>query len=407
MKKFISRFTRIAALACVISGFVVSSSHAQEVAVLPFPPEYRVVAKHLGQDMQTSPELFRNTKSPDELLDLMRSQIADLRAVRSSDSQINHAADAGQSAYAEELRYIEQVIQLPKPMSMEASAILANIRFFLGDVGGAVSTTMGDYDKQSARFAAANAFADACDRADGLDRRLIAIAQKYAAPMTPAANLFTVDIAAAWGPFGTHDWFMIYNAGPALDDCTIVVELTGKNGDTRKNVHFVEQLPSNKWMYAQYDLGQEWATGRPGLAFRKTVTDIQKATVSVWSPKLSTEMTYVYQGAEKDKDIAALCKTIKFTGSYQPFEGGVFWNTNRGAKFSLEGIAFLPKCQATVTFRKGSDMKQWRWDFDSWKQDEVKTFDGAGQLTFDPDYVDLSIAFPGTSYTQRTRLTVR
>ena len=176
-------------------------------------------------------------------------------------------------------------------------------------------------------------------------------------------------------------------------------------GDVRKNVHFVEHWPNKSWMYARYDPGQV-INGR--TTGRMTVIGIQKADVTVLSPQFSTKGTYIYQGAEKDLDIATFPgENLKFTGRYQPFEKGVFWNTERGAKFTLDGLPFLPQCRVTVTFRRGLQSKAWYWDFDNWRQGEEKTFNSpAGQLTFDPDNVDMAVSFPGTSYEPRVRLTV-
>ena len=171
----------------------------------------------------------------------------------------------------------------------------------------------------------------------------------------------------------------------------------------RKNVHFVEQLPSNTWMYARYDWGQELN----GRAIAHDSRRIQKVDVTVLSPTFSTKVTYVYQGAVKDKVIAKRCEEVKLTGNYQRFEPGTFWNTDRGVKFAIAG-ASLPQCRVTINFHSPSGSKSWYWDLNSWQQNEWKTFTPqAGQLTFDPDYVDVSIAFYGTSCKKEARLAVK
>jgi len=80
----------------------------------------------------------------------------------------------------------------------------------------------------------------------------------------------------------------------------------------------------------------------------------------------------------------------------------------RTTKFTLEGLSFIPKCGVNLTFRKGFVSKGWYWEFDYWKQGEEKTFSTpAGQLTFDPDYIDMSISFPGTSYKHNVTLNIK
>ncbi len=158
-------------------------------------------------------------------------------------------------------------------------------------------------------------------------------------------------------------------------------------------------------LYARYDAGKN-VNGR--IVNRETVYGIQKAELTIFSPQFSTKGTYVYQGINKDKHIAMICEDIKITGRYQPFEKGIVWNTERGAKFWLDGVGFIPKCQVTLTFRKGSESRSWDWNFDSWRKGEEKSFDTpVGQLTFDPDYIDMLISFPETSYKHDVDLTIK
>ena len=246
----------------------------------------------------------------------------------------------------------------------------------------------------------------AVDKADAAQMMRPRIAEKYAATPSGPNGQIVVDIDESWGWFGPNDWFYIYNAGPEdLEDCTIQVHLTGRTGQSRKNVHFIRHWPANSWMYVRYEPGQE-ILDHPE-AGRFTVTNIRKADVSIWSPKYTTTLTYVYQGAEKDKDIAERCKDLKFTGHYQPFVSGILWDTQRGAEFTLDGVASIPKCRVDVTFRNGSQTKAWYWKHDSWTKGKKKSFSTPkGDLTFDPSHIDMAISFPGTSYTHEVTLPV-
>jgi hypothetical protein len=91
---------------------------------------------------------------------------------------------------------------------------------------------------------------------------------------------------------------------------------------------------------------------------------------------------------------------------FRPFESGL-WDTQRGAFFTPDGVAFIPKCRVDVTFRRGSQSKGWYWEVDYWKKGEEKTFDTQkGQLLFDPYDIEVVISFPGTSYQYKATLVV-
>ena len=329
----------------------------------------------------------------------------ELRGISSSDRQITYIANEAEGAFSEAIRRLERISQLPKPPGAESIFFESFIHGFFGNPYYGYSLGKDADEKQKAIAVEAEAMIGAIDKADAVHQLLPKIAENYSASLGDSGDRISVDIAEAWGPVGPDDWFSIYNGGLPLDDCAIVVELTGVQGDIRKNVHFVEHWPGKSWMYARYNPGRV-INGRP--VGRMTVIGVQKADVTVLSPQFSTKGTYIYQGAEKDRDIATFCENLKFTGRYQPFEKGILWNTERGAKFTLDGLPFLPQCRVTVTFRTGFESKAWYWDFDSWRQGEEKTFNSpAGQLAFDPEHIDMSIEFPGTSYEHRVTLTVK
>jgi hypothetical protein len=210
------------------------------------------------------------------------------------------------------------------------------------------------------------------------------VAEKYAAPFSRNIGKIWVDFHESWGPVGPDDWLCLYNNGPDLEDCTILVELKGAKGDVRKNVHFLRKWSSDSWQYAIY------APGR-------TVYSVDTVDVTIFSPQYSTKIHYVYSGAEKDKDIADYCKDATFKWRYQPFEAGIIWNTDRGVVLTLDKIAFIPKCRVDVTFKSGRQSKGWYWEFDQWKRGETKTFSHR-DLNFDPDTIEVTVSFPGTNH---------
>lgn len=80
-----------------------------------------------------------------------------------------------------------------------------------------------------------------------------------------------VDYNGAWNAWGPHDWCDLYNGGGDITDCTVVVELKGAGGQTRKNVHYVPKRPGQSWLYARYEAGTEFNGRQFG---RTTVPDV-------------------------------------------------------------------------------------------------------------------------------------
>jgi hypothetical protein len=237
----------------------------------------------------------------------------------------------------------------------------------------------------------------AFDKADAAQQLLPKVAEKHSATFCDSTERITVVFQESWGSFGPYDWCLFLNRGEVLRDCTLVVQLTGASGEVRNNVHFLKDWPTNEWMYARYAPGEEILGRKVG---RMTFNKVKQLDVTIYSPQFATLIKYVYEGPEKDKHIAALCKDLKFTERFQPFVGGMIWDTKRGVYITLDGVEFIPKCRVDVTFRQGSQSKGLFWDVDDyWKKGEEKWFGTSkDELTFDPDNIDLAVSFPGTNY---------
>jgi hypothetical protein len=231
-------------------------------SVKPLPLEYRVLAEHLALEMKTSPNQFRDDKGMPEIISELHSAVIGLRAIQSSDTDITYIATLGQDGLSDAVSRLERINSMPKPPSdgeMLVSSFFAGM--LTGDpVSGALAGGAIGNDADQKRNAVASEvlglFA-AVDKADAAHMMLPKIAEKYAATPSSAAGRIVIDIDESWGGFGPNDWLSINNSGPALEDCTIQVQLTGSTGQVRKNVHFVRQWPTNTWMYARYEPGQE------------------------------------------------------------------------------------------------------------------------------------------------------
>lgn len=370
----------------------------------PLPPEYRTLARHLAAAMNPSRDQFRDDKGMAEILAAGHSAVMSLRGVESSDKDIMYIAALADSAYTEALAHLEQIRALPEPPGAEELLVSSLVDAVFGNLSGFYARSLKAQEKRHAIDAKTFPMLAAIEKGEAAQQMLPRVAEKYSAAFCDAAGRIAVDFDESWGWLGQHDWLRVHNRGPALEDCTIAVELTGASGEVKKNVHFVAMWPEDSSMYARYKAGDE-VLGRQ--VRRMTVTLVQKLDVTIYSPKFSTGIAYVYQGTEKDKDIAHRCKDLKFTGRYQPFQFGFFIDTQRGAEFTLDGVPFLPKCRVDLTFREGEQSKECSWELAYWKRHEAKSFKTVeGALTFDPTTIDMAISFPGSAYRHEVTLQV-
>ncbi|MHB1038380.1 MAG: hypothetical protein ACYC35_28055 [Pirellulales bacterium] len=351
--------------------------------------------------MEQSPDQLRDDKGLTAILADGHEAVMTLRNIKSSDRDITYIAEQAQGAFSDVVKRLEQINSLPKPPGEGELFASSFVDGFFLNFRGAYARGKDVEDKQMALKAEAEALLAAIQKADAARQLLPKVAEKYSASLCDSAERIGVDFDESWGCFGPHDWCFLDNRGPALQDCTIVVQLTGAKGDVRKNVHFVKEWPTNSRMYARYEGGQE-------TTFRQTVYKVQQMDVTIYSPQFATLIKYVYEGPEKDKDVAARCKALQFKGRYQPFVSGIVWDTQRGVYFTLDGVDLIPQCQVEITFRRGSESKGWSWDYDYWKKGDEKWFGTSKEeLTFEPDNIDITVSFPGTNYKHRATLAVK
>ena len=264
------------------------------------PPEYRTLAKHLGNDLKSSISDFRDSKSLKDVLAEGHAAVLDLKGIGSSDREIQYLAAQGAKAYSDALSRLERIDALPKPRGAVGLMAESFVHGLYGNVyAGFVLGTEAEA-KQRAILDEFAAFASAVERADAAHLLLPRVAERYAAPASPNNGRVAIDFDEAWNAWGPHDWCRLYNSGDDLEDCTVVVDLKGAGGQSRRNVHFVPRWPGKTWLVARYDPGKQVGERQFG---RMTVRGVETVDVRFLSPAFSTEVAYVYAGAEKTKDI--------------------------------------------------------------------------------------------------------
>jgi len=272
------------------------------------PPEYRTLAGHLGQSLKPNVNDFRDDKSTTDIVAEGHAAILDLRAIKSSDTDIGYIASQGATAYGDAVSRMERINALPKPPSAGSLFVESFVHGLYGNVYAGYALGADADSKQKAILDEVTGLVAAIEKADATHLLLPRVAERYAAPVSPAPGRVMVDLDESWNAWGPHDWLSLYNAGGDIEDCTVVVDLKGVAGQSRRNVHFVKKWAGKSWLYARYDPGTAIGERRVG---RMTVTDVASIGVRVLSPQFSTELQYTYAGAEKAKDVARRIADVK------------------------------------------------------------------------------------------------
>jgi len=221
------------------------------------PPEYRTLARNLGQPIEPAREALPDSEELD-LADLLVEAdriVLELQEIQSDDRQITYLAQQTEAVIVDMTKRIRRIenMPVPSPVNLFVGSFICG---FMGDpvVGPTLlgANAMKQYEDL---LAEARRVIPLLNRADGLHRLLPQIARKYSPPTTATSDRIAVDFDEAWGPVGPHDWLILTNSGPELTDCTILVELTCASGQVRKNVHFADYWAADTPMYARYEMG--------------------------------------------------------------------------------------------------------------------------------------------------------
>lgn len=358
--------------------------------------DYRTIAKVLAQETKNSKQAFIEKKEMVEIIAEGQAAILDLRSIKTSDNEISFIAAQGESAMVEVVRRMETLNALPKPPSAASVVFESFIHGLYGNIFAGYAIGTDADNKQTAINNELIGLIAAMEKADAAHILLARVAEKLAAPKTSNSNRIMVNFEDIWGGSDSHHWLNLKNNGSEIQDCTILVEITGDQGEVRKNVHFVPKWAGDSRIYCRYDVGKTILDKSVG---KQSVINTSKIDISIFSPNFSTKFTYNHEGLERNKHIQVLCDKTKFIGRYRPFKGGIIWDDQRAAYFKLDdGIDWLPKCQVEICFKKGSTAKTWLWEFDQWKKGEEKFFQTPkGELTFDPDIITFLVTFPNTN----------
>lgn len=407
----------VIALFCAVVGLPRDASSASEAAAAPkaLPPEYRALAKILARPMDLASVSKAATQPTPNLTDAMaqaHASIIDLRQIHSSDDGINQVASMAIDATEDLTKRIEDLdfALLSKPKHgaspaakssiLEALPLLSPHHLLLHALGSMLSFEQEqNAESKSWKAGVQTDLAHIVEDSHQLDAAamlLPKIAAPYSAPVSPNDSRVTLHFAEAWGPL-SDDVLELVNSGSDLEDCTIAVELTGANGESRTNVHFVPKWESKGILVARYSPGQ---TVLDQTLDKTTISGARSVTVSIQSPSYSTRVMYAFNSKDHDKTISSICKNLKLIGAYSK-KDHILSGPTYEATITLDGLASIPAGQIDLTLHSGTQTKLFSYPFKGWKKGETKLFP---KLPFNPNSTDIVVTFPDTTYRYETKI---
>lgn len=238
---------------------------------------------------------------------------------------------------------MERINALPKPPSAGTVMVNSFIHGFFQNPYAAYELGVDTENKQRALTDELTGATAAIEKADAAHLLLARVAERYASPGRGDPARIAVDYDGAWNAWGPHDWCALYNAGGDITDCTVVVELQGAGGQTRKNVHYVAKWPGQSRLYARYEAGTELNGRQFG---RTTVPDVVSLQVRVFAPGYTAALNYTYAGAEKSKDVSQRIAEVK--PYVHPRVRDSAWGASSGKVLVLENRWKYPVIQVGV-----------------------------------------------------------
>lgn len=327
----------------------------------------------------------------DEVFAAAKAKLVQYKSMNGASPKI--AALAAQAAIAQE-RFLDAHRTLSTTPGGGADALLLTIGIIAGNAPLAFSGLQGTVESEAARGQVLREYASAFNDNRSSQLVLTSIAGEFSGASIPS-HVVSIDLDESWA--GTTTPFDVLtlrnNSGSLLKDCLVQVTLRGKDNSRKRNIHFVENWPAGAAKFARYGIG---ATVGDQTLGAQTVTGVEEINVSIWTPDVSVEnISYVYAGVERDKDIEALCRG-KLSLRARCYDAGLI-NFVPTVALALDGIPEIPSHKMTIRFSRGQDSLVRDWDQGNWKRDEVNRYQ-VRAMSWWPKTLEISISFPNTTY---------
>jgi hypothetical protein len=331
-------------------------SKSGETKTRGIPDEYRVLATHLGHSLKPDARDFRNDQTFAQVLAEAHAALIDLRGIRSDNAEINYLSAQGASAISEMVTRLERVDSLPKPQDPSSLFFESFLHGLAGNVTAGYELGAEADNRQKSIRNELNLLGAAVEKLDATHLLLERLAQKYAGPVDSRKALILTDFDGAWNAW-PYDWCKMKNVGPDLEDCTVIIELRGKTGQTRKNIHFAPRWPANSMLVARYDPGFSLGDRVVG---KTNVADVSSVVMRVLSPGASYEGLLTYGGTERRADIERQVSVVKSNLIVKVRNS--LWGARYGQVIILENKLnyAVKEVQARVTAANGTSVGEFR-----------------------------------------------
>jgi len=259
-------------------------------------------------------------------------------------------------------------------------------------------------NRNSALLQTQKRFAQAHQRAQANDLLMPRVAARFSGPPAEENRAWLrIGIFEPRYRFGRTDGVRLTNGShKTLNNCTVIVRLTGQTGEVAENVHFLESWKPDTDVTGLYSAGDELAGIRN--VGRQTVKGIQSVTASVFSDEMHiTGVTQIYtQEARRENALLEINGGFKPKSSYRPYTKGLVFDDQRAVFVSYEGLDRLPKVTLTVKcFQDGAQMFDARSiTVENWRPNDPKTFVFPSQAVSEADRWDISFRFEDIDHTQ-------
>ncbi|MBI1313068.1 hypothetical protein GC176_17400 [bacterium] len=369
------------------------------------PPEYVTLASHFAEPLYETTEDARSKKELEEVVaDLERDRLA-ISGIHTDNSELQQVCGKALAVCDGFLADMTRIQTLPQPPGFLESFIGGFYRGFTFDLAGIASDAEQLAELNREQTEAIQSLAVHAGEHKSVLLMLAHVAEQHAGDVVPIDNRKLIEIGAlvSWGVFQDNDWLYLTNlAGQELNNCTILVEIQGRGGQTVRNVHFVDRWAVGATLWAKYSTGTHFPQINRTLQ-ASTVQDMSSVTVSVWCEEFAqTDNRLSYWGEVRDKVIAEYCRDLSIDSQFIPYEKGVVWDTHRGVLASLDGIPGLPESTVTIHFTNGKQRHSQSWKIDPWTNGRLQKFDTGGKLQWDPTGYELEISFTDTAFVFHT-----
>lgn len=369
---------------------------------------YAVLAASLADPFLTDRNQQPLKKELAQLFAEANVKIVRYQSVQTSDAMLHRiaqeAADSGTAMVQS-----HQALDAMEQDDGFSSFLIGALGLYLGDPTTIISGASGILAKGDAKQQERIKWAAAFNRSRSAQLMLPEAARAYGGPAGATTKLVGIDFDESFAGSANHDVIALSNtSGTVLTNCTVLVELRGRDGDVRQNVHFAPTWEPGGLRFARYGIGIESDSGVYG---RRTVYGVQEIHVSVWADQSSEEdILYTYPGTERDKDVRAMLDG-KMKVMYR-YDANPLFGNGPQVLLVLTEVAMIPAHKLTLTFSPKETTSSNKpialnWDQKEWHKDEQRTVSLGNNLKFIPDTMQIKVTFPDIGYAYTRDVTIQ